>query len=177
MARITHLREKHKERWKLKGSEVPRTFFPIFLHSALPKTISLYLPPMSGLCICDIIQTTPEYLKDDWSDDYVDNPTALSLLITLTGADVFKTGDSGQLPYEFVGDFRLYGMQEVLWRHMTDITRTTYMDCLGDSQATLTDEVGVGIKLLERAYNVEKGLAELVVSFIRPPTKLSCDEK
>ena len=53
-------------------------------------------------CIIYTIQTTPGFRKDDQSNNYADNPTALSLLITLTGADVFKTGDSGQLPYEFV---------------------------------------------------------------------------
>jgi hypothetical protein len=127
--------------------------------------------------LCDIIQTTPEFRKEDGSDDYNDNPTALSLLIKLTGADVFKTGVCHQLPYEFVGDLQLNGMQEVLWNHMIEITRKTYMDCLGDSPDTLSDEVGVGITMLKRAYSVEKGLAELVVSFIRPLTSLSCDKK
>jgi hypothetical protein len=125
--------------------------------------------------LCDIIQTTPEFRKEDGSDDYHDNPTALSLLIKLTGADVFNPGVSHQLPYEFVGDLQLNGMQEVLWNHMIEITRETYMDCLGDSPDT--DEVDVGVTVLKKAYSVENGLAKLVVSFIRPLTSLSCDKK
>ena len=126
--------------------------------------------------LCDIIQTTPEFRKDDGSDDYVDNATALSLLITLTGADVFNTSVSCQLPYEFVGNLQLHGMQKVLWKHMTEITHATYKECLWDSQGTYDATDDGGMKLLKKVYSVEKGLGQLVVSFIRPLTKLLCDK-
>jgi len=141
---------------------------------------------MTDVCICNVIETCPEFSKDDGSDGYVDNAMAVQLLITMRAPNVYKLSESLELPYEMAGRLRLQRIQHTLMPHMIYATRTTYLCCLLHhhrlgwatdplnplnplNPPTMPPESNA-VRLLERVSEVEMGLGALVISFIRPLT-------
>ena len=130
---------------------------------------------MTDVCICNVIETCPEFSNDDGSDGYVDNAIAIQLIITMRGADVYKLSESHELPYEMADRLRLPRIQHTLTPHMIYATRITYLCCLLHHRlGQVIGSPGSNVmRLLERVNETEKGLSALVVSFIQPLAKRS----